>query len=551
MIRDFSDGAIGGDHDVCIVGSGPVGLATALACAAGGLRVLVLEAGGAVPSDDARAFAGGVLTPGAAHAPLDDAACRALGGTSHWWGGRCIPFDPVDFRHRPNEAGARWPIGHQDVAPWHGEAAAFFGCGPAAFCLPAAFPALRDLRCDQVERWCPVPNMAAVHGAKLRAADNLTVVTGATVVDLEIAGEPAAVTGVVVAGAGRRQRVPAPRVVLACGGVQTCRLLLTVQRRLPHRFGGAGGPLGRYYMGHVAGKVADIRLRRPESFAQLDFFLDGGAYVRRRFTLPERVLVENDLPNISFALGNPRIADPRHGSGVLSLLWTALASPLGRRVLPDALRALYVGPPPHRHAAHLRNMLLHIPSTAAGGIRVLRDKRFGRPRKPATIFPNKAGLYALYFHAEQSACAENRIVLSGAADALGMPLPAVAFRYAAADAARIGRAHDILALALADSGIGRLICHDADMATSILRQASDGLHQIGGARMSTRPGDGVVDADCRVHDVTNLYVAGSSVFPTSGNANPTFLAVALALRLAEHLVRVPAARAPSLALAGA
>jgi choline dehydrogenase-like flavoprotein len=426
------------------------------------------------------------------------------------------------------------------------------GCGPAAFSLPAAFADLHGLRCDQVERWCPVPNMAAVHGATLRAASNLTVVTGATVVDLEIAGEAAAVTGVVVAGAGRRQRVPAPRVVLACGGVQTSRLLLTVQRRLPRRFGGSGGPLGRYYMGHVFGKVADIRLPRPQSFAQFDFFLHGGAYVRRRLTLPERVLVDNDLPNIAFALGNPRMSDPRHGSGVLSLLWTVLASPLGRRVLPDALRAIYVGPPPHRHAGHLRNMLAHIPSTVWGGMTVVRDKRFGWPRKPAVIFPNKAGLYALHFHAEQAPHAENRIVLSGATDPLGMPLPEVSLRAGDADAARIRRAHDVLAAALAESGIGRLSYQDADVATSILRQASDGLHQIGGVRMSASPGAGVGAADGRAHDVTNLYVVGSSVFPTAGNANPTFLAVALALRLADHLGRArAAAEAPRMAVADA
>jgi len=60
---------------------------------------------------------------------------------------------------------------------------------------------------------------------------------------------------------------------------------------------------------------------------------------------------------------------------------------------------------------------------------------------------------------------------------------------------------------------------------------------MGGTRMHGDPRQGVVDADARVHGIANLYVAGSSLFPTGGAANPTFTLVALALRLADHLNR--------------
>jgi choline dehydrogenase-like flavoprotein len=60
-------------------------------------------------------------------------------------------------------------------------------------------------------------------------------------------------------------------------------------------------------------------------------------------------------------------------------------------------------------------------------------------------------------------------------------------------------------------------------------------HHMGTTRMSDDPGVGVVDASSRVHGIDNLYVAGSSVFPTAGVANPTLSIVALALRLADHL----------------
>ncbi len=64
---------------------------------------------------------------------------------------------------------------------------------------------------------------------------------------------------------------------------------------------------------------------------------------------------------------------------------------------------------------------------------------------------------------------------------------------------------------------------------------SGNYHFIGATRMSPDPRDGVVNANCKVHGVDNLYVAGCSVFPTGGHANPTLTIVALAIRLADHL----------------
>jgi choline dehydrogenase-like flavoprotein len=65
--------------------------------------------------------------------------------------------------------------------------------------------------------------------------------------------------------------------------------------------------------------------------------------------------------------------------------------------------------------------------------------------------------------------------------------------------------------------------------------ATWGNHHMGTTRMAARSGDGVVDTDCLVFGTDNLYVAGSSVFPTGSCANPTFTIVALAHRLALHL----------------
>jgi choline dehydrogenase-like flavoprotein len=78
----------------------------------------------------------------------------------------------------------------------------------------------------------------------------------------------------------------------------------------------------------------------------------------------------------------------------------------------------------------------------------------------------------------------------------------------------------------------------ADPATAV-RGLRDCYHHMGTTRMSAAPAEGVVDRDCRVHGIANLYVTGSSVFPTSGWAHPTFTAIALSQRLADHLRHGP------------
>ncbi|MEO1188928.1 MAG: GMC family oxidoreductase, partial [Pseudomonadota bacterium] len=135
--------------------------------------------------------------------------------------------------------------------------------------------------------------------------------------------------------------------------------------------------------------------------------------------------------------------------------------------------------------------------------------------------------------------AENRITLSEQKDDLGMYRVEVAFECSEHEAQRIVEAHKFLKKELARTGFGTLELADDDQActASLLQQAKDGLHQIGSTRMSADPSEGVVDADCKIHDLKNTYIASTSVFPTSGQANPTFAGVALALRLGDHLTQ--------------
>jgi choline dehydrogenase-like flavoprotein len=155
------------------------------------------------------------------------------------------------------------------------------------------------------------------------------------------------------------------------------------------------------------------------------------------------------------------------------------------------------------------------------------------------MIANSSGRYALRYHAEPVPNPESRVYLGS--DAAADQGVTVDFRYLPDDMASVVRAHDVLDDALRRSGLGYLeYWPQTDArADAVQAQALDGYHQVGTTRMGSDAELSVVDLDCRVHGFDNLYVASSSVFPTADSANPTFPMVALALRLAHHIISLP------------
>lgn len=545
MIVTFEEFRSFPDADICVVGSGPIGLGLAHACVKRGLKVLMLESGDFWPDEQKNDLGKAGTLDTAHHVPLEEGCCRALGGNSYQWGGRCVPFDPIDFEARPWIKNSGWPISAETVTRWYADAAGFLRCRDDFTDAPL-WPDNGRVRSDTLESWVANPNIAHVYGDWLKACDDICVVLDATVVDIRFNADATEVEAVTVANGSTRTDLPVKTLVVAAGGVQTPRLLLAAQRTRPSLFGGVDGPLGRYYMGHVSGKIAEITLADPASDGFLDYEMDGNRFKRRRITLTESEQRAHQLPQITFSAGNPVVYDPAHRNGALSAIWMVLSSPLGNRFLNAPLRRLYLGEEKQSVLSHALNILRSPIATGFGAFNVFRQMYLQKPKRPSVFLKNSKGRYTLYYHGEQTPSADNRVRLSSDVDALGMPRVAVDFDYSAADADGVLKAHAVLAEAVAQAGIGTIdysVPEDA-RAAAILSQARDGLHQIGTTRMSTDPTTGVVDTDCRVHGLQNLYVASTSVMPTSGHANPTFVGVALAMRLAAHLGEAQPTRLP-------
>jgi len=533
-------GLPGQPADVCVVGSGPAGITLALELAAKGLRVLVLESGG--ESDDKSLMelsASEIVEPGV-HDDTRITSSRRLGGTSNLWGARCQPFDAIDLADRPWIENAAWPIGLGEIAPWYPRACELLCCGEPVFRSDDWADRFNDKRVDvgRLERFSNRPKMQLAHRLALQSNPLIDLRLHCTVVEalLDAAGRIEQLVACTPDGA--RHRIPVRSVVLAMGGLETTRFMLAMQQRHPQLFGGRDGLLGRHYMAHVIGEVADVAFRSDDTDRAFDFFLDGrGSYARRRFIPSDDEQRSRELTNVSFWPVVPPVADARHGSALLSAVFLAMSvGPLGRLLMAEAIRR-YHAPAGVARGPHVANVLRDLPSAIGGSARFLYQRYLSRWRIPGFFIRNPNRTYGLSYHAEHLPSADSRVTLSTEQDRFGLPRLRVDLRFGQQDAQALFRAHELMREWFALTGVGMLRYRQPieDTPQAILAVAKHGTHQIGTVRMGTDRRTGIVDRDLRCFDLQNLYVASSAVFPSSGQANPTLTIVALAVRLGAHL----------------
>jgi choline dehydrogenase-like flavoprotein len=532
--------------NICIVGGGPAGITLAMELARTGRSVLLLESGDARATDDAQALNVGEVSDEALHSPPDKYRQRCFGGGTSIWGGRCVPFDPIDFDTRPWMDHSGWPINYADVERYYPAANALCEAGEyeydARLAVQAGMRPLvrgftpRHFDMNGIERFSCPTDFGKRYQARLRAAANVRVLLRATVTHLRASRDGTRIERLDVRnGKDLGFSVVADQFVLAMGGIETPRLLLTSDDVHERGIGNANDLVGRFYMCHIAGTIGSLQVDGPGDtvWHGYDVAADG-TYCRRRISLRPEVQVDLGLGNAVFRLHHPRIADPRHRTGPLSAIFLAqnfISYEYAKRLVSD------VPPSGATWLRHGVNAVTDPWSTARFLGHWLRDRTLAERKFPSVIIRPRANLFSLDFHAEQTPDRDSRVGLADATDRFGNRQVRVDWRYSRQDVETVARSFDLLRGDLAEQGIGRLSLaqDEPDIETVVRRDGAYGGHHIGTVRMGNSPSSGVVDGDGKVFGVTNLYVAGSAVFPTSSQANPTLTIVAMALRLADHL----------------
>lgn len=511
------------EADVCIVGAGAAGIAIARELIGTPLRVCLLESGGLEYDDETQALN---RVDSVGDWPLDLEAYRArwFGGTTNLWGGNCSPMDPIDFERRDWVPHSGWPIGPEELAPFYRRAHSYFELGKGGYDpeeWAAAFPDFAEVRLDlgdgpvveKVYQRSPRTKFGIRYRDDFRPdACNATVLLNATAMGLETDESARTVTGVRVGTLDGRHVTVAARIVVLAAGIENARLLLLSNDRRPAGLGNDHDTVGRYFMEHISVISGEVVLPdRPDFLKYYD--------------------VENWAPPKSpsrpdFCIGfQPTAEEQRRAKmgNYVAFLTETFAGTMDpgfrafRRIFAQVRRGRW----PDNLGPDVATVMGDLDSVFKGGY--------------AHLFGEGTRLYQIQHFMEQTPNPESRIMLGEEKDVLGLPRMKAAWRFNELDYRTLLHGQDVVVRALGAAGLGRVRTD----YTAADEPWPDSMHQsshyMGTTRMSDDPKEGVVDRNCRVHGLSNLFVAGGSVMPTAGCAMVTINIVTLALRLADHL----------------
>jgi choline dehydrogenase-like flavoprotein len=529
------------DAGVCVIGAGPVGLTLALELGQRGLDVCLLERGG---SDRIEPLDGDVT--GEPFPPLASARASGVGGTAALWraalprdtrGARLVPLEPIDFEQRADVPSSGWPFDRAHLEPYYERASTLAGFGtydgdPRQWEDPPRLvqPKLGDAIQTGIFRFGLKTVFTQDARASIERSPEVRCYLNAHALELET--EDGRVTGVRAASEpGRSFRVRARVVLLALGGIENARLLLLSD------VGNEQDLVGRSLMDHPTLR-ASLVLSSPRAATRLalcDLVRKDGRLAMGYLALSEEVRRREGLLSSGFIVVPSR---PRSERGFAAL---------------DAIRARNAGPADFLRAA------LAADAIALGATRKLaiRVPAVGRAARiwPSFGLLNTHGIghvagwsrlplagrrfhsFDVYQVIEQPPELDRRVTLGARRDGFGRPLPSLHWFVSERELTSALRTQRLLATELARAELGRLVTTDELAPSGEVRELlhPSAHHHLGTTRMSADPRQGVVDVDGRVHGSANLFVAGTSVFPTSGFVNPSLTAVALALRLADHV----------------
>jgi choline dehydrogenase-like flavoprotein len=534
--------------DVCIIGAGPAGITIARDLVGSSLVTCLVESGGETPSAAADALARGASLGEPIHPPEENTR-RAFGGASHAWDirtGAANPhvrhmlLDAEDFDAHPWIPHSGWPFRRAALAPYYARAQLVCGVGPFDYApdiwegpdakrLPFNAGRLRTAMCQ----FGPADLFHRLYREELRIAERagrLRLMLNTTVLRLLPEADGRAVRGLLcVRQDGSQCLIAARAFVLACGGIQNARLLLLSDGVAPDGLGNDRDVVGRFFHDHplvFGGLFAPTDPDLFERSALYDMRVVRGVPVMGYLGPAPASRRELRLgAHATFLFPRP---EPR-STHALEALRDGIRTARGLGRMPISAANAF------KLFARRPGVVLRGAGEAVRGRAVLSGFEAGgwsRQRPPGTGWRS----FHVWHQVEQTPDPENRVTLGTELDRYGCRLPVVHWRWSMEDDRRVARAQELMAEEIRASGLGTFDVARRQGRTDLAYPVG-AHHPMGATRMHADPRHGVVDAECRVHGIENLFVAGSSVFPTGGSANPTLTVVALALRLAEHLRR--------------
>jgi choline dehydrogenase-like flavoprotein len=513
--------------DICIIGTGPAGATIARELSNTNLRITILESGGTErqPEADALNEIENVGWPRVMDQWL--VRNRIMGGSSYTWGGRCAPFDEIDLEYRDWVPYSGWPLKAGDLVPYYTRGAKHLGLGPNSELSDDRIWKVighkrPNLKLDEKKLspmfWQlsrdPRRGTDRVRFGRHLANDigrNVTLVTNATVLRINVNDSGTAVESVEFATpGGRRWSLPTPTVALCTGAIENARILLSSDNVETQGVGNRNDLVGRFLMDHPRANVARMTVAQGRALGRAFGMYRSRAVGHNRYHYGVRLSPElqsaEQLPNCSMHI-------TAFKDGTDDQPWESLKRWAARE-------------------ANIRQDILPVIANAGLAVTGLIDYFILQKG-----LRHKVDAFGLQVMCEQFPNPDSRITLSASRDPFGMKISRIDWRISEVEALATRRLTELMLEQMTLMGLELPVVDEwiRDGAMFPRDIARDMAHPIGTTRMADDPTRGVVDAKCEVHGVDGLFVSGTSVFPTAGHANPTQLIVAMAVRLADTL----------------
>lgn len=520
MIRDlheYEDGMVL-EADVCVIGAGPAGIALSHEFAGTPYDVLLLESGGLTLDEDHRRLSDGESI-GLPHRETSSGRARVFGGAGTLWAGQCLRMDAIDFTKRSWVPFSGWPFSAAELDPYYERAEAFYRIAGERY-DSRVYKQFNmrgpDWNADALKAlftvYTPELNTGDAWKSRIERLPNVRLLLHANLCEIHTGDSRNAVESVRIGTLeGKRCTVRARAFVLCTGGIENARLLLASNRQIPCGLGNTKGHVGRYFQEHPGSFTATLGAGRVELLQQQLRMLygNGGIKYFPKFRLAEELQRQEQVLNCAASL----LFEYSEDSGIAAL--QELYRSVRKRKLPD-------------RPGKVAGQILKNP----GEVMHTLLERGLHHRSPSKT-PERIRLQC---YLEQAPNPESRILLSENRDRLGLPTVAVDWRLTNLEIRTLRTMTNAVRAEFARLGLGEV--REEPWLTDEKgwqHHLTDCAHHCGTTRMAASASEGVVDPDCKVFGVEGLYVCGSSIFPTSGYANPTLTIVALSIRLADRL----------------
>lgn len=492
--------------DVCIVGAGAAGVSMALDWIGKSHKVILLEGGGFEYEEQVQDLYHGETT-GQKYYPLKSSRLHYFGGTTGHWGGMCAPYDEIDFQKRDWVPHSGWPISKKDLDPYYARANKKLQLGPYEYGVKywqeqmanmKPFPFDDNIFRSKMWQFSDA-RYNTLYRDEITEADNIELYTYANVVELTPNENVSTVKEAIVKNhAGRTHTVMADHFILACGAIQNARLLLASNSQAPNGLGNDHDLVGRYFMEHIEIYPSELWMFEAFDSALYDQYKDIFANPAAELGFTDEIQQKEAILNGTFAL---------------------VPLSFGQYEKPAML--LWEDEDPREASKNF-----------FGSLR----EAFKKGQQVEGVV---ARSYELKTRLEQSPNPNSRVTIGTEKDTLGVPRANLHWELNELDWRSICKMHEMIALEAGRTGIGRVRYREFIRDPSKINWpegTSGGWHHMGTTRMHEDPQSGVVDANCQVQGINNLYVAGSACYPTAGAANPTLTLIALSLRLSDYVM---------------